>query len=127
MSNSTEKREAKAKVLDLLSPKAYYGYEAKQQFWDLYKSDRTFKDYDQEKEIKDPRFAYLKECRTMNLLPKASMIIRTEESKKLDYANYRLMKKTKTVAEAIKRYPLEVEIADFQNNGLRGNEAKIII
>ena len=41
-------------------PLLYFGEEAKDNFWNLYKSERRFKDYDQERdEIMDPRFAYL--------------------------------------------------------------------
>jgi hypothetical protein len=42
--------------------KYYFGKKAKKNFWKLYKSDRVFKDNykQQEEDIKDPRFAYLK-------------------------------------------------------------------
>lgn len=42
-------------------PKLYFGDDAKEEFWDLYKSERRFKDYNTgaTEEIKDPRFAYL--------------------------------------------------------------------
>ncbi len=88
----------------------------------MYKSDRTFKDFEDSQPIKDPRFAYLKQCWDMNMLPKAKMIIWEEEqknSKRLDYANFRLQGKTcAAVAEAIKIYPLEIEEVDFSDNGL---------
>jgi hypothetical protein len=55
----------------------YFGDEAKEGFWDLYKSDRRFKDFDQENdEIKDPRFAYLQMCKELKVFPKARMVIR---------------------------------------------------
>ena len=42
------------------NPDLYFGEEAKDNFWDLYKSERKFKDYDaMQDEIHDPRFAYL--------------------------------------------------------------------
>jgi len=40
-------------------PKFYFGDDAREEFWDLYKSERRFKDQGVEDEIKDPRFAYL--------------------------------------------------------------------
>jgi hypothetical protein len=39
--------------------KNYFGKKAKDRFWTLYKSDRTFKD-NVNSDIKDPRFAYIK-------------------------------------------------------------------
>lgn len=58
-------------------PKYYFGDEAKEEFWDLYKSERKFKDYNTgTDEIKDPRFAYLKSCKELKVYPKASMLIR---------------------------------------------------
>lgn len=60
----------------------YFGEEAKENFWDLYKSDRRFKDFDQETdEIKDPRFAYLKVCKDLKVYPKARMVIRKDKEK----------------------------------------------
>jgi hypothetical protein len=55
--------------------KVYFGMKAKTKFWEMYKSERTFKDYEKTEEILDPRFAYLKQCKEMNMLPKAGMII----------------------------------------------------
>ncbi len=62
------------------------------------------------------------------MLPKAGMIIRESQNNKLDYANFRLMQETSAaIAEAIKRYPFEVDSVDFTNNGLRGVEAEKLI
>jgi hypothetical protein len=90
-------------------PALYFGEEAKEDFWDLYKSERRFKDYDEETgEIKDPRFAYLKTCKDLMVYPKARMLIRdkkAEKSNHLDYSNMQLLNKSAVaVAEAIKRY-----------------------
>lgn len=50
----------------------FFGEEAKENFWDLYKSDRRFKDHNQSNDqITDPRFAYLKVCSELKVLPKA--------------------------------------------------------
>jgi hypothetical protein len=73
------------------NPKLYFGEEAKEDFWDLYKSERSFKDYDVENgDIRDPRFAYLKTCKDLKVYPKARMLIRDskyEKTNHLDYSN----------------------------------------
>lgn len=43
-----------------MSPKAFFGNKAKEKFWEMFKSERTFKDFEETKEIFDPRLAYLK-------------------------------------------------------------------
>lgn len=71
--------------------------------------------------IFDPRFAYLKQCKNLGLLPKAGMIIKKEETWVLNYQNFRMTKKTSSaVAEAIKRYPSDflIEEANFMGNSL---------
>lgn len=57
-------------------PTLFFGEEAKDNFWNLYKSERRFKDFNVENdEINDPRFAYLKTCKDLKVFPKARMII----------------------------------------------------
>lgn len=108
------------KILD--KEKNYFGQRAKERFWKLYKSDRTFKDQFKE-EIKDPRFAYIKTCHDLKMLPKAGMVIRSAKTTHLSYANLGLLQKNSVaVAESLKRYPLEIEALDFTGNGIRPKE-----
>ena len=106
----------------LKSKNKYFGKPAKDKFWELYKSDRTFKD-NMEKEVKDPRFAYIKTCHEMKVLPKAGLIIKSEESSRLSFANQGLLSKnSKAIWECLKRYSLEVEAVDFTGNGLKATD-----
>lgn len=114
------------------NPKLYFGEEAKEDFWDLYKSERSFKDYDVESgDIRDPRFAYLKTCKDLKVYPKARMLIRDskfEKSNHLDYSNMQLLNKSAVaVAEAVKRYQLPVDSITFTNNGLKPKECALMI
>ena len=114
------------------NPKLYFGEEAKEDFWELYKSERRFKDYDVENgEIKDPRFAYLQTCKELKVHPKARMLIRDvkyEKSNNLDYSNMQLLNKSAVaVAEAIKRYQLPVDAITLSNNGLKPKECTLMI
>lgn len=97
----------------------------------MYKSDRTFKDYEDKTDILDPRFAYLKTCKDMKILPKARMVIKKDvedENKYLSFANFRLSgESVKAVTESLKRYPIEVEAIDFTNNTLKPRETELII
>jgi hypothetical protein len=92
-------------------PNLYFGEEAKENFWSLYKSDRRFKDFDDQNDsINDPRFAYLKTCKELKINPKARMIIREQKTSHIDYSNYHILNKTAVaVSEAIKRYSLPIE------------------
>lgn len=77
------------------NPGLYFGEEAKENFWELYKSDRRFKDYDAETDkINDPRFAYLKVCDQLKVIPKARMLIRSKKTSHIDYSNYALLNKS---------------------------------
>lgn len=107
----------------------YFGEEAKNNFWSLYKSDRKFKDYNQiNDEIHDPRFAYLKTCSDLKVNPKARMIIRNEKTTTFDFSNYSLLNKSSSaVAEAIKRYTLPIESINLMNNGLRSKDCILLI
>lgn len=106
--------------------KHYFGHKAKHEFWHLYKSERTFKDQGKE-EIKDPRFAYIKTCQDLKMLPKAGMVIRSEKTTHLSYANFGLLQKNSVaVAESLKRYPLEIEALDFTGNGIRPKECILL-
>lgn len=70
-------------------PNLYFGEEAKDNFWSLYKSERRFKDFDIETDkIEDPWFAYLKTCKDLKVFPKARMIIRDKKTSNLDFSNY---------------------------------------
>ena len=102
----------------------FFGEEAKENFWDLYKSERRFKDYDQGTDvIADPRFAYFKACKELNVIPKARMVIREKKTNHLDYSNYSLLNKSAVaVAESIKRYVLPIESINFSNNGLKAKQ-----
>lgn len=110
-------------------PKFYFGDDAKEEFWDLYKSERRFKDYNTGvDEIKDPRFAYLKMCKELMVYPKARMLIREKKTNHIDYSNFLLLNKSAVaVAEAIKRYSLPVDAITLQNNGLKPKECCLLI
>ena len=110
-------------------PNLYFGEEAKDNFWNLYKSERRFKDFDVENdEIQDPRFAYLKTCKDLKVFPKARMVIRDKKTTHLDYSNYQLLNKSAVaVGEAIKRYSLTIEEINLMNNGLKATETKILL
>jgi hypothetical protein len=110
-------------------PKFYFGDEAKEEFWDLYKSERRFKDYNTGvDDIKDPRFAYLKTCKELKVYPKASMLIRQKKSNHIDYSNFLLLNKSAVaVAEAVKRYTLPVDSITLSNNGLKPKECTLMI
>ena len=110
-------------------PNLYFGEEAKDNFWSLYKSDRRFKDFDvQNDNINDPRFAYLKMCKELKVFPKARMIIREQKTSHIDYSNYQLMNKTAmAVGEAIKRYSLPIEEINLMNNGLKYKECIVLV
>lgn len=69
-------------------PRLYFGEEAKEEFWDLYKSERRFKDFTTGvDDIKDPRFAYLQSCKELMVYPKTRMLIRDKKSNHIDYSN----------------------------------------
>ena len=64
------------------------GNRAKQKFWDLYKSERRFKDFNPDNEFsQDPRFAYFQECKEKNCLPRANLIIKDTENPTIDFTN----------------------------------------
>jgi len=42
--------------------KVYHGHLAREKFWEMFRNQRIFKDYNSKDEIQDPRFAYLKHC-----------------------------------------------------------------
>ena len=113
--------------INLNKEQNYFGRKAKNKFWQLYKSDRTFKD-NINNDVKDPRFAYIKSCQEMRMLPKAGLVIRGEQTKHLSFANQGLLQKnTKAVCELLKRYPLEIEALDFTGNGIKMAECIILV
>jgi hypothetical protein len=100
----------------------YFGDDAKHKFWDLYKSNRAFKDHPKD-DVQDPRFAYMKVCHELKMLPKARMIIRKEKTSSLSFRYFGLFNKNAAaVAESLKRYPLEIEELDFTGNGIKSKE-----
>jgi len=104
------------------------GSRAKQKFWDLYKSERRFKDFNPAQEMsKDPRFAYFQTCRKVNCLPKAALIIKDSENPVIDFTNKFLgsTQAANSVAEAVKRYTFPVLAVIFVNNSLHPREAKL--
>ena len=110
-------------------PSLFFGDEAREGFWDLYKSERRFKDYKLgTDDIKDPRFAYLQTCKELKVHPKARLLIRDKKTSHLDYSNLILLNKSAVaVAEAIKRYTLPVESITISNNGLKPKECQLLI
>jgi hypothetical protein len=107
--------------------KHYFGKKAKDEFWTMYKSGRTFKDQTKN-DIKDPRLAYLKTCHDLTMLPKAGMVIRNEKTTHLSFANFGLLQKNSmAVAESLKRYPLEINGIDFTGNGIRSKECIMLV
>lgn len=107
--------------------KNYFGKKAKDRFWKLYKSNRTFKDTDKNN-ITDPILSYLKICNDNHMLPKAGMMIRSEKTSNLSFANFGLLQKNCiAVAEALKRYPLDIESLDFTGNGIRDKEFILLV
>ena len=107
----------------------FYGEEAKEGFWHLYKSERRFKDYNiGEDDIKDPRFAYLQSCKDLMVYPKARMLIKKEKTNHIDYSNVQLLNKSAVaVAEGIKRYSLPIDEITLSNNGLKTKECQLMI
>ena len=106
------------------------GTRAKQKFWDLYKSQRRFKDFDPEtEESADPRFAYFSACKAQNVLPRANLLIKDTENPVIDFTNKYLATTmaANSVAEAVKRYTFPVLAVVFVNNSLRPREALTIM
>lgn len=69
-------------------PDLYFGEKAVDNFWDFYKSDRKFKDFNSAKqEIEDPRQAYFQTCKEMGVFPRAKLIIRDEHDPVVEYVN----------------------------------------
>ena len=102
------------------------GSRAKQKFWDLYKSDRKFKDFNPDEDVcADPRFAYFQTCKERNCLPRASLLIKDTENPVIDFTDKFLstQQAAASVAEAVKRYTFPVLAIIFQNNSLRPREA----
>lgn len=106
------------------------GSRAKQKFWDLYKSERKFKDFDPDiEETPDPRFAYFQTCKEKNCLPRANLLIKDTESPLIDFTNKYLQTQqaAQSVSEAVKRYTFPVMAIYFVNNSLKPREAKLIM
>lgn len=63
------------------------GSDSKTNFWELYKSERKFKDFQPEEDINDPRFAYFKSCKELKIQPKAGLLIKEKDSPYMDFEN----------------------------------------
>ena len=106
------------------------GSRAKQKFWNLYKSERKFKDFDPELETAtDPRFAYFQTCKNENCLPRAALLIKDTENPVIDFTNKYLATPmaANSVAEAVKRYTFPVLAVIFVNNSLKPRESLTIM
>jgi hypothetical protein len=80
---------------NLDNPNLYFGEAAKDKFWDFYKSDRKFKDFDAVKQqIEDPRQAYFHTCNELGVFPRAKLIIRDEQDPEVEYKNVSLLSKS---------------------------------
>ena len=76
-------------------PDLYFGEKAVDNFWDFYKSDRKFKDFEKDSSfIKDPRQAYFQTCKELGVFPRAKLIIRDESSPNIEYINISLLDKS---------------------------------
>jgi hypothetical protein len=112
------------------NPDILFGHEARGKFWELYKNDRKFKDFNAKKDVsKDPRFAYFNECTQANILPRSSQIIKDNESTCLDFTNHFLKtsQQVKAVAESVKRLTRVTETVMFVNNSLNARDSIIVI
>jgi hypothetical protein len=64
------------------------GSGAKQRFWELYKSERKFKDFEPGTHVTaDPRFAYFQTCTDLKIRPKAGLLIKDQENPIIDFSN----------------------------------------
>lgn len=108
--------------------KLLVGNAGRTKFWELYKSDRRFKDASENSES-DPRYSYFQECKNLHINPRASQIIRDKESPIIEYTNQFLNSATsvKAIAEAIKRYKYNVTHVQFVNNSIRPRDGIKII
>jgi hypothetical protein len=105
------------------------GSGAKQKFWELYKSERHFKDFKPKQKITDPRFAYFQTCKDLKIQPKAGLLIKDKENPYIDFEN-QFMKSNSSVeavAAAVKRYNYVVLGVKFVNNSMNSRQVKIII
>ena len=106
------------------------GSRAKQKFWDLYKSERKFKDFDPMNDTtQDPRFAYFQTCKENNCLPRSGLLIKDTENPVIDYTNKFLAttQAASSVAEAVKRLSFPILAVIFVNNSLRPRESRLIM
>jgi hypothetical protein len=77
------------------SPDLYFGEKAKDSFWDFYKSDRKFKDFNaKHEEISDPRQAYFQTCKELGVFPRPKLIIRDEMAPVVEYKDISLISKS---------------------------------
>ena len=104
------------------------GSSAETKFWELYKSERKFKD-NADASQSDPRYAYFERCKQMHINPRASQVIKNDQSPVISHVNKFLNSATsvKAVCEAIKRYAYPVTQVVFVNNSLRPRDTKLIV
>lgn len=62
------------------------GSSGKTKFWELYKSERKFKDQGDNSQV-DPRFAYFQQCKDLHINPRASQVIKDKESPVIEFVN----------------------------------------
>lgn len=104
------------------------GEAAYDKFWDFYKSDRKFKDFDYKNKVEDPRQAYFDTCTDLKVYPQAKLIIRDEKSNIIEYRNVSLLNKSsKAVAQALARYQVPIEKVVFFNNGMKHEESILLM
>lgn len=87
-SEADDEIEEKASTQERL----FFGEQAYNNFWNLYKSNREFKDYDpSKKKTEDPRFAYIKICDDLKVHPLSSLLIKEEKTSVLDFSNKQML------------------------------------
>lgn len=110
-------------------PGLYFGEGAKDKFWDFYKSERKFKDFNAIKQqIEDPRQAYFQTCNELGVFPRAKLIIRDDTDPEVEYSNVSLLSKSSiAVAQALKRYQVPIDKIIFSNNGIKQEETILLM
>lgn len=124
---SEHEEEEEAERLD--DPDLYFGDKAKDLFWDFFKSDRKFKDFDYKgMQTDDPRQAYFDTCAELGVFPRAKLIIRDENNPEVEYTNVSLLKKSsQAVCQALARYQVPIEKVVFRNNGIKHEETMLLM
>jgi hypothetical protein len=125
MDNDSENEEEKFD-----RPNILVGAQARNDFWELFKSDRKFKDFNNETDTtNDPRFAYLSKCHELNIVPTAGQVMKASDTNAIDFTNKFLNSTAavKSVAESIKRLAYTVQDAIIVNNSLKPKDSIILV